>query len=90
MVARYTSWGLEGEFFIEDDVEIPTKPCTEEMLGINGHEIDENSNFGKSEGGFYPVHKLSQVDLSFFWKKLKCFDYEAMAERQDIPHQLEV
>ena len=59
---------------------LPMKRCTDEDLGLGGHESKE----------FYPPHSGSIGDLKYYKKKLWCFDYEEMERRDDIPDNLEI
>jgi len=41
-------------------------------------------DLGIGEGGsetskFYPIHRTYEKDVDFYWKKLHCFDDEAIA-----------
>ena len=39
---------------------------------------------------FYPTHDNSIRDLRYYYKKMYCFDYEAMKEQGMEPNELEV
>ena len=48
------------------------------------------SDAGTRTSKFYPPHSSTEKDLAFYKKKLQCFDYEAMEQRDDIVQSLEV
>jgi len=48
------------------------------------------SGVSSRKSKFYPPHSSTEKDLAFYKKKLQCFDYEGMAQREDIVQSLEI
>ena len=80
--AEYKTWGglIPGKSV--DFERLPTRRCTEAELHING-QSDENSLFFKPQAG-------SVGDMSFYWKKLQCVDFDAITRSDHPTNSLQV
>ena len=60
----------------EEMIELPTRPCTSEEIGINQDQ---------SEGGslFYPFPEKFRYDLETYGHRLKCIDKAAINKTQE-------
>ena len=69
---------MEGEPNGVNWEQLPSKQCTMEQLGLTTDaESGEIAMIqGESKSLFYPTHRNSVYDLSYYYKKLKCLDSE--------------
>ena len=75
--AFYKTWGMADAPGVEF-TEIPSAPCTRAQLGLPDEETGE-----QKPGLFYPLHKNSVNDLTYYNKKFKCINSEFVRMQGD-------
>ena len=79
----YKSWGILDEEAVDSDFEpLRYHTCTREELRLEDDPTTELPPSGTSTQ-FYPIKKEgTQVDLDYYYKKLKCLDQDQQIEVQ--------
>lgn len=75
MKAYYKTWGMPGDEQGVHWEELETSPCTRAQLGLPEEQEEARAGVTKASDDtslFYPAHKNSENDLSFYYKKFKC------------------
>ena len=68
--AYYKSWGIKENVSVDFE-ELPTTYCSRSQIGLppeEGEVTDEAKRL------FFPVHKNSIGDISYYYRKFKCVD----------------
>ena len=77
LVAKYQHWG-GTDVPTETAEEVPTYPCTTEQLGLH-----PNGTLSGEPGQFYPVRPDSEEDVTYRFRKLRCFREERLVVHGD-------